>query len=177
MLVARHGPRRLPPLVLFLSLAAASALAAQSPQGCTAPEYRQFDFWVGTWTVTLPNGAVAGTNRIESILGGCALQEHWSSARGGDGTSLNLWHAADSTWRQVWVDGSGGLLELSGGLVDGSMILSGTARVAGGSGGTTLNRITWTPNSDGTVRQLWESSPDGGTTWTTQFDGRYARQP
>ena len=177
MPVARRAPRRLFLLVLPLLLVPIGTLEAQSPPGCTSSEYRQFDFLVGEWTVTLPNGTVAGTNRIESILGGCALQEHWSSARGGDGTSLNLWNAADSTWRQVWVDGSGGLLELSGGLVGESMVLSGTARVAGGSGGTVLNRITWTPNADGTVRQLWESSPDGGTTWATQFDGRYARRP
>lgn len=32
-------------------------------------------------------------------------------------------------------------------------------------------RITWTPNADGTVRQHWEQSTDGGKTWTTAFDG------
>jgi hypothetical protein len=27
------------------------------------------------------------------------------------------------------------------------------------------------PGKDGSVRQLWESSADGGRTWTTVFDG------
>jgi hypothetical protein len=36
-------------------------------------------------------------------------------------------------------------------------------------------RITWTPR-DGGVRQLWEVSSDGGTTWRTAFDGRYVRR-
>jgi hypothetical protein len=40
---------------------------------------------------------------------------------------------------------------------------------------TPLNRITWTPNPDGTVRQRWDQSTDSGATWTTVFDGLYAR--
>ena len=38
-------------------------------------------------------------------------------------------------------------------------------------------RITWTPASDGSVRQLWELSSDAGKTWTVLFDGRYVRAP
>ncbi|CAN5170593.1 hypothetical protein BH11PSE14_BH11PSE14_24070 [soil metagenome] len=34
-------------------------------------------------------------------------------------------------------------------------------------------RITWTPNADGSVRQFWESSSDDGKRWTTAFDGLY----
>ena len=34
-----------------------------------------------------------------------------------------------------------------------------------------LNRITWHDNPDGTVRQHWETSADGGKTWETAFDG------
>jgi hypothetical protein len=41
-----------------------------------------------------------------------------------------------------------------------------------------LNRITWSPNPDGSVRQHWEQSSDGGTTWATIFDGLYVpREP
>jgi hypothetical protein len=36
-------------------------------------------------------------------------------------------------------------------------------------------RITWTPNSDGSVRQHWESSTDNGKSWQTGFDGLYRR--
>ena len=36
-------------------------------------------------------------------------------------------------------------------------------------------RIAWTPNADGTVRQLWESSKDDGKTWTVSFDGLYRK--
>ena len=37
------------------------------------------------------------------------------------------------------------------------------------------HRITWTPRPDGTVRQHWQTSLDGGATWTTAFDGAYRR--
>ncbi len=36
-----------------------------------------------------------------------------------------------------------------------------------------INRITWTPNKDKSVRQLWEITKDDGTTWTVAFDGLY----
>jgi hypothetical protein len=161
----------------MLTLSAAGPAVAQGQQGCVAPEYRQFDFWVGSWSVTTPKGQVAGTNRVEKVLGGCVLQEHWASANGGDGTSLNMWNAADSTWRQVWMDAGGNLLELQGKLVGQEMVLSGTRPTAGQPAVVTVDRITWTPLANGTVRQHWESSTDGGATWTTAFDGLYAREP
>jgi len=40
-----------------------------------------------------------------------------------------------------------------------------------------LNRITWSPNADGTVRQHWEVSKDRGTSWQTAFDGLYKIKP
>jgi hypothetical protein len=177
MLPPRSIRRSLPILILTLTLAAAGSAQAQGQRGCVAPEYRQFDFWAGSWSVTTPQGQVAGTNRIEKILGGCVLQEHWASSNGGDGTSLNMWNAADSTWRQVWMDAGGNLLELKGKLVGKDMVLSGTRPTAGHPDQVTTDRVTWTPLANGTVRQLWESSTDGGATWTTAFDGIYAREP
>jgi hypothetical protein len=179
MPIAPRRVRRIPfaslaPLLILLVLPGAAL--AQGQQGCLAPEYRQFDFWVGDWTVTTPKGTLAGTNRIESILGGCVLQEHWASSNGGDGTSLNMWNAADSTWRQVWMDAGGNLLELKGRLEGGSMVLTGTHATPGKPGSATIERVTWTPRDGGAVRQHWEASTDGGATWATQFDGLYQRK-
>ena len=53
------------------------------------------------------------------------------------------------------------------------LVLTGTHAVRGKS---TTERITWTPHPDGTVRQHWEQSTDGGQTWTTAFDGLYRRK-
>jgi len=160
---------------LLLLLAAAPRLAAQAPPGCQAPEHRQFDFWIGDWTVTTPQGNLAGTNRIERIIGGCVLQEHWSSSNGGDGTSLNMWNAADGQWHQVWMDAGGNMLELAGKLEGTRMVLSGTHATPGKPGMLTTERVTWTPLEGGNVRQFWESSTDGGATWAIQFDGLYTR--
>jgi hypothetical protein len=41
--------------------------------------------------------------------------------------------------------------------------------------GATVQRITWSRETDGSVRQLWESSSDGGRTWAVAFDGRYVQ--
>lgn len=145
------------------------------PPPCSEPEYRQFDFWVGDWEVRTPNDKVAGTNRIDKILGGCVLQENWVGARGMTGHSFNIYDPGDRKWHQTWVDSQGTLLLLSGELTDGKMVLSG-ATAANGATKAALHRITWTPLPDGTVRQLWESSGDDGKTWTIAFDGSYRRK-
>ena len=41
--------------------------------------------------------------------------------------------------------------------------------------GEQLQRITWS-TADGSVRQLWESSDDGGATYRAAFDGKYVKR-
>lgn len=144
---------------------------AQQPAACAAPQHRQFDFWIGTWEVTGADGRRAGRNRIERILGGCALNESWEGASGARGHSLNAWDPGDNKWHQTWMDNEGTVLMVSGGLVNGEMVLEGERRLADGS--QTLERITWTPGADGSVRQIWQSSRDRGMRWTTVFEGVY----
>ncbi len=152
--------------------------AAQPPaqQPCSTEKHRQFDFWIGEWIVTSGEQS-AGTNSIEVILGGCALQENWQGAGQPalTGTSFNIYDQANDKWHQTWVDTSGTLLELDGGMHDGNMVLSGE-RPSQNGGGMVTHRITWTPNRDGSVRQLWEASRDAEE-WTVLFDGHYQRAP
>ncbi|MEP7301447.1 MAG: hypothetical protein ABI699_07950 [Caldimonas sp.] len=147
------------------------------PPSCQSAEYRQFDFWVGSWDVFLPDGQKAGENRIEPIAANCALLEHWSGRGGVTGKSLNIYDRDDKRWHQTWVDTSGGLLMIAGGLVDKRMVMASPATGAGGAPEPAQQRISWSPIGDGSVRQLWESTADGGKTWTVQFDGRYVRRP
>ncbi len=147
------------------------AKAAPAPKPCAAPEHRQFDFWLGEWDVTEKRKA-AGTNRITRILDGCAVREEWAGASGTHGTSLNMWDAAARRWRQTWVDDKGNVLLLTGGRKGNRMLLEGEAP---GDGGALLrHRITWSPLPGGHVRQLWDSTKDGGKTWEVVFDGDYA---
>lgn len=162
---------RLPLLFLMLMTACVSVAPAQqaaAARPCSAPEHRQFDFWLGDWEVQGPAGKPAGFNRIESILGGCVLRESWQGIGGLNGTSLNL-YAPDGKWHQTWVDDRGNLLELSGGLEDGKMVMRSAA-------GEVIHRITWSRLGPGRLRQLWESSRDGGKTWSVAFDGTYVRK-
>jgi hypothetical protein len=144
--------------------------ATPAPKPCSSPEYRQFDFWLGDWDVT-EAGKPAGVNRITSILGGCAVREEWKGASGLTGTSLNMWDSAKKQWSQTWVDDKGNVLLLTGGRQGPKMVLEGEKPQGKG---TVRSRITWTPVAGGHVRQLWESSTDGGKTWTKEFDGDYA---
>ncbi len=139
---------------------------------CEAPEHRQFDFWLGDWTVTNPQGQVAGNNKISRISDGCALLERWTGAGGGTGTSINMYEPGEGRWTQVWVS-PGLVLHLHGGIEDGSMVLSGERK--GKEDSQVIDKITWTPNADGSVRQHWEISQDGGETWKTSFDGTYRK--
>jgi hypothetical protein len=172
---------------LALSIAGAGVLVmcatvtvapAQSPtpRACAAAEHRQFDFWLGEWEVTVPNGNAAGVNRITSINGGCALREEWTGAAGFTGTSINAYDPGSGRWHQTWIGSDGVLLLLDGGFRDGAMEMTGVT--VGRDGAKTHHRIRWTPHSGSPagLRQLWESSTDGGKTWAVAFDGTYRKR-
>ncbi len=150
-------------------LVASPAFAA----ACDAGAHRQFDFWLGEWEVRTPDGKLAGTNRIEREYDGCVLHERYDTGRGYRGESLNVYDAPRKVWHQTWVDSSGTLLLLEGGLRDGRMVLEG--RTFDADAQVTRHRITWTPHPDGSVRQFWESTDAKGQ-WTTAFDGLYKRK-
>jgi hypothetical protein len=164
-------------LLLALTTYAQTPPPAPQPPACISAQYRQFDFWLGEWTVYNPAGKQAGENRIERIANGCALLENWRGSGGGDGKSLNIYDNGDGQWHQSWVDSSGSRLELAGGFANGAMVLQGSTPDPQRAGAVIAQRITWRVNADNSVRQLWESSSDGGKTWTVAFDGKYVRKP
>lgn len=158
--------------------ASSAERAPQETDRCAGPEYRQFDFWLGRWEVRNPEGEVVGHNEIRRVAGGCGLLETWRGAGGGTGTSLNTYDADRDRWTQRWV-GTGATLWLEGGIEEDSdgrrrMVLAGT-RPRSTPGGPVLDRIAWTALPDGRVRQVWETSSDGGETWEEAFVGLYSR--
>lgn len=160
--------------VVALPSGAQETGGSQAPRRCSAPEHRQFDFWVGDWDVTNAAGKPAGHNRIEPILRGCALRETWTGAGGSHGTSYNAWDRQRRRWHQTWMDDGGLVLRLEGGFSDGKMVLSG--ETLDSSGTVVQNRITWQETAPGAVRQLWEVSSDSGKTWGVIFDGQYRKR-
>ncbi len=177
---------RTPTAAALLLLASTGAARAQSPSPsttasarpapapCTAPEHRQFDFWLGDWTVTGKAGKLAGTNLVTRELGGCVLQEHWKGAGPTPvtGSSFNVYDASRKKWHQTWVDSTGTLLLLDGGLdEEGAMVLEGEAPSS--KGGTVHHTIRWEKLPGGRVRQLWTYTVAGGPPQVA-FDGTYA---
>jgi hypothetical protein len=161
-------------LVFLTLLLAGAGQAVAAPGACTAVEHRAFDFWLGEWTVTRPDtGAEVGRSTITRVASGCAVAEHWRSASGGEGRSLNAYDRQLAAWTQFWVGADGGVLRLVGGLRDGRMVLDGELPTAPGR--VQLQRITWTPHEDGQVTQRWETSDDAGKTWNVSFVGSYRR--
>ena len=157
----------------LLALSITSTATAFAAPPCNAPEFRQFDFCIGDWQALKPDGTVAGTNRIEQEYSGCVLHEHYQTARGYTGESLNTYDPGRKRWHQTWVDNTGTLLLLDGNLQGRAMVMEGSTENA--TGAVTLHRITWTPNDDGGVRQRWQSTDATGA-WVTAFDGLYRRR-
>ncbi len=139
------------------------------------PGFQDFDFWIGEWDVHLANGTPAGSNIIQPVERGCALTEHWSSANGGTGMSINYLDKASDQWVQVWNAEGGSQIIIRGGLNDDGMAMEGYIHYVG-NGTTAPFRALWTPLPDGRVRQYFEQSNDGGNTWVPWFEGFYTRQ-
>ena len=133
-----------------------------------------FDFWLGSWEVTTADGTVAGTNRISKEDGGCLVLERWTSSAGGTGTSVNFFNPESNQWRQVWVGSGGSLIDIVGGLRDGSMTLTGTIVYVGRRESFPF-RGTWTPLEDGRVRQFFEQFDADRDSWQPWFEGFYRR--
>lgn len=164
-------------ITLLVISSASATLSAEStspsptppPPGCPSEEHRQFDFWVGEWEVFNPEGDKVGENTITKVLDGCALHENWISESPFRGNSYNIYDASRGVWHQSWVDNTGTLLRLEGGLKDGAMELAGETQ---SDKGKLLNRIRWTQEEED-VRQVWQVSQDDGENWQTIFDGLY----
>lgn len=135
--------------------------------------HHKLDFWIGKWDVYV-NGSLAGHNDIESVAAGCALTESWVNTSGIPGVSLNYYDATIGKYKQIWV-ASGShteFIETEAG--EGKLILVATQTDADGN--ETRTRLSFTRQGDN-VRQLFETSSDGGTTWTSGFDGLYVPRP
>src|SRR5690606_33570397 len=121
-------------------------------QPCRHDErYDQFDFWIGQWDVFNPQGQLVGTSRVEKLLDDCLILEHWTDSFGNSGKSMNYYDAAADLWTQVWVDGFGRHTHYQGRFKDGALPF--LAQTQGAAGKPQHLRMTFTPATDGKVRQ------------------------
>lgn len=153
------------------------ALSAGAQDACTAPEHRQFDFWIGTWTVRWIDDDKReqhGRNRIARAHDGCVIVEQFDGRPGTPltGTSLSIWVPAEKQWRQTWVDNTGSHLAFTGGWADGRMTLT---RTAPEHGANVMQRMVFRDIGADSLVWDWESSRDGGATWALKWRLRYER--
>lgn len=74
------------------------------------PQNREFDFWIGEWTVfQTGTDYPVGKQKIEKASGGCMVLENWTATNApGEGKSMNFISPKTNKWEQVWM-GSGGV--------------------------------------------------------------------
>ena len=178
---------------LALALQAQPAVPAAPPKpfDCSAPEHRQFDFWIGEWDV-VPNQGAQGPQGAQGVQGaarqpasnvvqrahnGCVIIENWDDRVGGTGQSFNVFDRVTRQWHQTWVDSNGGLHQYSGGLKDGSMVFLGEVPLPPASRfqGRRTVRLSFTPIGSDKVRQFSESLNSDGT-WSVNYDLIYTRR-
>lgn len=164
--------------VVFASFLLA-APARGEPPACAAPEYRQFDFWLGDWDVRprANPSAPPSRNTITKIHDGCVVLETYVSG-GYTGQSFNMRDPSIGKWNQTWVDKAGGLHVYWGEARDGNMYYEGempdpnnptTARLR--------TKLTFFRIATDTVRQFSEATRDDGKTWFVNYDLIYTRRP
>jgi hypothetical protein len=68
---------------------------------CSAPEYRQFDFWVGEWDAFhVGSATLVARVHVEGILDGYVLREDYQDATGHKGQSFSVYDESRNMWHQ-----------------------------------------------------------------------------
>ncbi|MDX1467838.1 MAG: DUF1579 family protein [Acidimicrobiia bacterium] len=150
---------------------------------CSTPEASQFDFWVGVWELSWPAeqtggepGELAtGSNVIAHRFGKCVVEENFATGDGSFlGHSVSVYDEKASSWRQTWVDSSGGYLLFEGGMRDGVMELR-TPAVAE-EGEQIVQRMVFTDIEENSLTWHWQRSGDDGETWDELWTIQYRRR-
>jgi len=138
----------------------------------SAPEFRQFDYWLGEWDVQIGSQKLAKSS-VQIILDDCVVFENYTDSRGYAGKSFSLWDANTKKWEQRYVDTTGALHHWTGGLEDGVMIFYWTYTR---NGTETTQRMKYLKEGPDAVRQVIDTSTDGGKTWAPGYNGLYLRR-
>lgn len=145
-------------------------------QGCTAPEHRQLDFWIGEWDVS-PTGAdmVVAESTIRPLDQGCSIFEEWRPFQGPGGHSLSDYDPTTQKWHQTWIDSAGVRTLFTGAFEGGVMGLDyDTAAPAGQPQGR--RRMSYQQIDADTVRQWGARFNEATQNWDIIWDLTYKRR-
>ncbi len=161
---------------ILIILTIASILGTTQPlaASCSTAEHRQFDFLLGNWVVRDRTGRVLGVHSVSKQYGGCALIELWREAVSGkEGLGVIGYRLESGTWHHDLMIHVGFVLSVEGGRDGDGMEMTG--KEYPGHGVTRMHRIRWTPRSDGSVEESWQTSTDDGQSWQVHFEGVFQR--
>ncbi|MEX2601574.1 MAG: hypothetical protein WD355_08005 [Balneolaceae bacterium] len=165
-------------LLSFCLFQATSSLAQGSLEELAPEEY--FDFWLGSWELTWEDsdGTLArGTNQIERILNQRVIREQFNAVSGAyegyTGESYSVYQAASGTWKQTWVDNSGGYLDFTGEFDGDRRMFTRTA--LNPEGEQSHQRMVFYDITDDSFTWDWELSVDDGETWELRWRIQYER--
>ncbi len=149
---------------------------------CRAPDYHQFDFWIGDWTIKQKIRRADGgwfeadaTTTVSPILGGCALVEHWKGdvlffwegmkeAEPLQGFSVRAYDPKTKQWILSWMDSRRPRFgEFVGGFSDGRGEFFKKSSTPDGKQTTT--RITFSDITQSAVHWDLAVSSDAGKSW------------
>lgn len=135
-----------------------------------------FDFWVGNWSLkwTDANGKEGkGQNIIETILDGKVIQENFEALegqlKGYKGTSISVFNPNTKTWHQTWQDTQGGNLVFTGRIEQDKKYFESALK------GNSQSRMVFHDFTDKGFTWDWESTQDGGKTWTLNWQIHYSK--
>ncbi len=146
-----------------------------------APE-TYFDFWVGNWELTWQHADGSegtGTNLIEKTLDGVVIQENFRALTGAyagmKGTSVSVYNPQTQQWKQAWADNQGGYYDFTGITVNDQRIFQ-TVESELPDGRTIIQRMRFYDIEEQSLTWDWESTFDGGETWTLNWRIFYSRK-
>lgn len=142
------------------------------------PRNHDFDFWIGDWSCYRTGTQVlSGYSHVETMAGGCALLENYTSTQAYTGKSFNFYDTVSGKWQQDWI-GSGGAGDrqhfYNGEFKNGSMhFIYETTNQKGEK--VKGNFIFYFIDRD-TVRQYQDLMDDSGKTISVTYDLTYLRK-
>lgn len=162
-------------LIVFLAMQCSCALGQDD-------EKSWFDFWVGKWEVswTETDGKIGrGTNTITKTLDNTVIEENFKAEEGAIkgylGTSISVYNPQRKTWHQGYADNQGAYFNFIGER-NGDKRIFKTELVRQGDKEILSRMVFYNIKSD-SMTWDWESSQDGGKTWTLNWRINYKRLP
>ena len=166
--------------VLAAGLGTGSVMAQdqteQQSAPCSTEEYRQLDFWVGSWHAAWTDAegnAQEGSNVITIEQGGCVIQENFNGNPGTPftGLSTSMYVNRLGHWKQIWMDSAGGFLDFSGGPDEGGFHFT----LVRNSDEAPYMRMIFRNIEEDSFDWQWQQSQDEGETWNDQWVIHYTR--